>query len=474
MRRQQQRQSERARGGVTGSEINIPLPTKGTLTEAGTAEVSGAYAAELTNWESTGASLRLRPGHSISPDGGSASQRIAFEFGGKSEYVEPPNARPGQWVDYATVSNRLVVVNGTEAPRTYDGTTWRAEEFTTDTDLDPSAFDGVIAHHDRLYFWKRGDALDFYTGEIGAIMGPLTRFPLGRLGNIEGSIVALKSLTVDAGHGMNDTLAVFSSAGDVVIYEGLNPSDPDDWRLNSRFKVAPPVSDRAFVRVGSDYWMLTAAGVVSVTDTIRKGALALVGTVSRPIRDALLPQIAEGGEWSMHLSADAMSVIINRVHDGRASQFIYRTDTRSWVTADYPAKDWHNLGLATQFTTPDGRLGTMPVTGARGTEPVTGRLVTGWFRIGRRAGITYLHPTIIGGGPMEVTFWLLSDHDDTALDLAQAKQTVTLHPDNPADPGGRVSLDEIVGLDAVGSAFQLHMEVTAPWAEIVHMKAGVM
>ena len=481
MIRQQQRAAARAQGYGRAQEINIPLPTKGMFVEAKSAEVLNFYAGELKNWRSTGASLRLRSQHSLASYGNSALQRIAFEFGSNQRYIEVMTDRLEATVDFwlrdytqkwdaAFISSHAVMVDGNGKPVLFNGTTFSKGAFTTETDITQEDFTGVLAHQDRLYFWKAGDDLDFYYGDVGAIMGELTRYPLGRLGNITGTILCLKSLTVDAGHGMNDVLAVFTSTGDIVAYEGLDPGNYEDWRLLTRIKAAPPLSKHSFIQVGADVWMITAAGVVSVTQTLSNSSLALVNTVSRPVQEKLLAQIKEGGEWSMHLTADATSVIINRVFEGEASQFIYRTDTKSWMEADYPARDWHNLCGKTQFTTLDGQLATLD---EAGETTISARWESSWFRLPSSGAIAYLKPTIIANGPLEVKVALLSDHDATGVDVYESEQTVTIEPDDPADPGGRVALNEIIAVDAVGEVFQLIVEVSAQWAEIVNMKAGV-
>lgn len=481
MKRQRQRAAARAQGYGAAREITLPLPLKGEMTEAKTAEISGYYAGELINWRSSGVSLRLRSQHTQTETGDPVLQAIPFEFGAAQEYLsiyeDKITASTGEHArdfstaaDVAFISSHAIIADGNGSPVLYNGQTFSDGVFTTETSLKVEQFDGVIGHQDRIFFWKTGDDLDFYYGENSAITGELVRFPLGRLGNITGAIMCLKSLTVDAGHGMNDTLAIFTTTGQIVAYEGANPGDSDDWRQLTRMKVAPPVSKRAFVEVGSDVWMLTAQGIVSLQSTLSSSALALVNTVSSPIQEKLVDQIAEGGEWSMHLTADATAIIINRVFDGVASQSIYRTDTKSWFEADYPARDWHNLGLTTYFTTLDGEQGTL---GAGSDEAITARWVSSWFRLQKSGGITYLKPTIIAKGPLEVKVVLLSDHDATGLDISEAEQTVTIEPDNPADPNGRVALNELIAVDGVGEVFQLQMEVTATWAELVHIKAGV-
>lgn len=472
-------------------DISIPLPLRGVFIEAKTAEISGIYAGELTNWQSNGSSLRLRSQHVYAANGAVACktgagaavlQRIPFEFGAAAQYIEVEQGtiRSGDFstprtfskpMGVAYISSNAVLADGNGAPLLFSQAGFSNSAFTTTTGVDPKTLDGVIGHQDRLFFWKTGGDLDFYYGDVGGVSGPLARFPLGRLGNITGTILCCKSLTVDAGHGMNDTLAIFTSTGNIVVYEGLNPGDTQDWRQLTRIKTAPPVSKDAFVEVGSDLWMLTASGVVSVQQTVRDSSLALVSTMSRAIQEKLVAQIAEGGEWSMHLSADALRVVINRVYKGVSAQFIYYTDSKSWSEASFPALRWHNLGRKTEFTALDGDLATLD---PGGSELISAKWVSSWFRLPRSGGITYLQPTIIADGPLAVTVTLLSDHDTLPGDVSEASQTVTIQPDNTPGAGERVALNEIIAVDAVGDVFQLRMEVTAKWAELISLKAGVI
>lgn len=479
MRRHKQRLSARASGYGTAREVDIPLPIAGMFTEANTAEVSGIYAGDLVNWRSTGASLQLRSQSSLEL-GRTFLQRIPYEFGTVQKFIGIGTFRisigehfilreSSSLYTAGYISGYAVLVDGAGPPMIANTTSVQNASFTTSTGKSPDTFDGMVAHQDRLFFWQTLDELDFYYGDVGAITGTLTRFPMGRLGNITGAMLTCKSLTIDAGSGMNDVLAIFTTTGQIVAYEGNDPGDAGAWRQSSRIRVSPAISAEAFVQVGADLWMLTAAGVVSVLDTLRQSSLALVNTVSRPVQQQLVDQIAEGGDWSMHLSADGLRVIINRVFEGVASQLIYWTDTKAWTVADYPAKAWHNLGVKTHFTALTGELGTI----GTGNEQITGRWVSSWFRLPKNSGITYLRPTIIARGAMDVRITLLSNHDDTPDDIAESEQTVHIEPDNPPGLNGRVALNDVIAVDAVGASFQIIMEITAEWAEIVSLQAGV-
>lgn len=462
----------------------VPLPLKGIYSQARSAQISGLYAAELENFRPDGFSIETVPTVIWSGAASDVRQRIPFAFGAALQFIE---VSPGRTtcggaeklratagrVSFAEISSNVVMADGTSMPFRYDGAAFIDGAFTTTTGQNPAEFDGVIAHHDRLYFWKTGNDLDFYHGDVGAVTGALTRFPLGRLGSVTGTIVAAQSMTVNAGHGMNDVLVIITSTGEIVAYEGFDPADSQDWRLLTRVKVAPPMSKFSFARVGGDLWMLTKRGLVSIGDTISRGALALTGNFSDPIADKMIAAVAAGidagGEWSLAVAADASFAVINGVTNGTSRQFLYWPQTTAWVTANYPARDWENLGQDLYFTALDGRLGKVAL-GQKGGEAVTARWVSSWFGIGRQGAIAYLKPIIEAEGPLEIRVWVLADHQETTSDLDEAAQTVTLIPDNTANT---VSLDGIIGVDAAGYAFQIRIEVTAKWAKILSMAAAI-
>ncbi len=486
MMRQKQMRAQRAQAGRRGTarDVPFPLPLKGLFSEAKNAEVSGAYAAELKNWRSSGLSMETRPQSDYVSGVSNLLQRIPYEFSGASAYIEtyPGKVAAGSsilfrafndFADAAYISGHAVIADGRDVPTLYDGTELSEAAFTASDGTDPASFDGVLAHHDRLIFWKRGGPLDFYYGDVGAITGELERFPLGRLGSITGSIADILSLTVDAGHGMNDTLCIVTTTGQMILYEGLDPGDATDWRLVSRVKAAPPASGKPFTQVGSDLWMVTTSGIVSVTEALRRGALALVSEISRPVADAILKQVQAGGDWQLHTAADGSQVIINHILDGVAKQWIFHVESRSWAAADYPAQRWHNLGTDTQFThISDGRLGHLN-RAATGDEKVTAVWHSSWFRLPRAQGMTALIPHILARAPLTVRVAVLTDHDTTSVDLEEAWQTVTLNPDNDGNGSEIISLNDRIGIDAVGSAFQIRMEVTAKWAEIVSLQVSL-
>jgi hypothetical protein len=481
MKRQQARRSRRTQAfQAAGGEIDVPLPLKGLYAKARGAKVSNLFAATLENWRSDGVQLVIRPGLDWRGDPEALLHREPYEFGLVQDYIEitaagasiasASIARPFFAPVCATaISSSVLIADGHGQPVRYDGTAFVTSAFTVAAGADPATLDGIVAHHDRVFLWKKGGPLEFYYGDVGAVTGLLTRFPLDRLGSITGGISTMISMTVDAGHGMNDVLCIVTTTGQLVIYEGLNPGDANDWRLTGRVAAARPLGPDAFAQIGSDVWMITAQGVVSLGEALRSSVLALVSQMSQPIADDVQEMVKAGGfTWQAFVASDGSMAVLNAVQSGAARQFIYHFDSQSWATGSIPAARFHNLGGQPEITGFDGRVAGFVRGGS--DEMITATWTSSWFNLGRSAEIFSITPTIIAEGPLTVRAWLLSDNLDSAADIAESVQTVTLEPE---EPGARVTLSDLIASDAVGSSFQITLEVTARWAQMVALSAMV-
>lgn len=459
-------------------EVPVPLPLKGLFADARTARIQGIYAARLQNLRSDGVKITTMPTFGLTDH--FVRRRVPYQFGASSLYIDLQESvtEAGDAVfdralredaTVAYISAQAIMADGNGKPLLYNGDTLTESDFVTVTTTTAEMLDGVLVHQDRPYLWRYGGTLEFYYGDVGAVTGPITLFPLSRLGNITGQIAGIVSLTQDASENVNDSLCVLTTTGQIVIYEGTNPGDATDWRLAGRVQAAPPISKFGYVNVGGDVWMITDSGLVSVLQSWRQGVMALVGNLARPISEEIKALVATGGEWQLHQSARGEFIIINHYLNGASRQFIYDVQGQGWHTANYPARRWHNLGGQTEFTTATGRLGRL---GAAG-DPLVSTWWSSWFPVRSGSQIAWLKPNIIATGPMEVQIAVLSDNNTSAADVAEATQTVTLYPEDPADPGGQVALNEIIGVGAVGDRFQIRMTITAADAELISMTAGI-
>lgn len=482
MRRRGAMRAARASGRRRAQPAPVPLPLRGFHTDAADAEGMTSHAAELTNWQPRGSYLETTANVTTVDLETGDTQRFPFEFSALSHTIgiRPTEAvANGQTLartfsgraSVAYISAQAVIAGKGGSPILWDGSAFSTPAFTA-SPADIADLDGVVAHQDRLFFWDSEGGLDFYYGDVGAVTGTLTRFPLGRLGNITGRILTMRSMTLSAGHGMNDVLVILTTTGGIIAYEGLDPGDANDWRQTARVYVAPPISPEAVVNVGGDLWLVTSSGVVSVAQALSDGQLAQVSRISEPVSDWIKDR-ASSGAWQAIVSADGKLLILNHVPvTGTPEQVIYSFETGAWHPADYYAAWWYDFAGGTYLIKPDGTVAYLD-SEAR-TSNVTATWHSNWIRVPEDRSVAYVQPTIIAQQPVQMTLWVLSDHDQTSGDLLEAVQTVAMQPDSPADAGGTVALNEIIPVGAVGEAFQIRMELTAPWARLVNMKVGIL
>ena len=67
---------------------------------------------------------------------------------------------------------------------------------------------------------------------------------------------------------------------------------------------------------------------------------------------------------------------------------------------------------------------------------------------------------------------VLRDYNETDEDVAQMQQVITIDPESAS--GAKKALNETIPIGLTGTAFQLRIEVTGTWAQIVSMNVGLM
>lgn len=122
----------------------------------------------------------------------------------------------------------------------------------------------------RMYWWE-AQADSFWYTAVNAGAGAVSEFSLKAATNNGGNILMITSLTRDGGAGPDDYLAIFVSSGEVLVYQGSNPGDADDWSLVGRYIVPVPLSTLGFAQVGADVVYLSHRGLVSLRDVMASG-----------------------------------------------------------------------------------------------------------------------------------------------------------------------------------------------------------
>lgn len=123
---------------------------------------------------------------------------------------------------------------------------------------------GVIWQN-RLWCVQRDTAKAWYGG-VGAYTGTVTGFVFGGRFRAGGPLMGLYNWTIDGGSGVQNSLVAISQAGDVVIYQGTDPSSSATFGLKGVWSLgAIPVGRKVATDFGGDMLILTNTGIMPLS-----------------------------------------------------------------------------------------------------------------------------------------------------------------------------------------------------------------
>lgn len=231
----------------------------------------------------------------------------------------------------------LVGVNGTDDPIRYDGTTFTAPSYLGVPDA--KKLSSVMAYKSRLYF-TYADSLSFWYTGVNAISGALSEFPLSVLCSKGGYLVGIMNWTYATSFSVTERIAIVTSEGQVVVYEGYDPSNSAYWSLVGVFDLPKPVSRRCLVKIGGDVGILTENGLIMMAGALRSAAPGISTSVTDKVRLAYKQFIDlyganSGWELAYHVSEGALFINIPQgTSSGRlnlSSQMVLNTVSAGWA-----------------------------------------------------------------------------------------------------------------------------------------------
>lgn len=264
--------------------VVIPAPVGGLNTRDALDAMKPTDAIGMTNLYVAPDGVRIRRGHTTFRTGvGSGAVETIAEYragttqkliaaGGGAVYdatVQAPTSlatgfSEDAWqtamMEDSSAGAVLGMVNGADTPQYFNGT---ALNSLTITGVTGSTLSGIFVFKSRSYFWSQ-NSQSFWYSAVNRMGDAVTAFPLGRVSAIAGNMLAMSSISMDAGSGPDDFAVFIMTSGDVLVYQGSNPGDANDWALVGIFKTAAPVNIRSVTKWGGDCLILTRRGLVSV------------------------------------------------------------------------------------------------------------------------------------------------------------------------------------------------------------------
>jgi hypothetical protein len=225
----------------------------------------------------------------------------------------------------------LVMCNGADVPRVYNGTAWSAAAITGVT---PANLIHVCLFKNRLFFVEK-NSVEFHYLPVQSIGGAAVAFPLGAVFRKGGFINAIYTWTLDAGQGSDDHLVVISSKGEVAVYSGTDPSSASAWSLVGVFSLGVPLGRRCGIKYGGDLLINCVEGVMPLTRSLQSvttdSTVAITDKIQNSVSEAADLYLNNFG-WQLCLFEDLNMVILNvPAGFGQNYQYVQNTITGSWA-----------------------------------------------------------------------------------------------------------------------------------------------
>ncbi len=195
----------------------------------------------------------------------------------------------------------------------------------------------VMTHKRQLWLVERDSSNAWYLDEL-AVAGNATVFYFGGKFLHGGSVAGLFSWTIDGGVGVDDYLVVVSRSGDVLPYQGNDPSSADDFTLRGQYFIGEiPKGPKFGTHDGGNLHLLSVNGLNSMNEIIVgvDGKNADADIESKKIAYMIRPRLKRykrfnGWEARKMPSIGTLVIATPRREDGEYLQYVKNTTVDSW------------------------------------------------------------------------------------------------------------------------------------------------
>ncbi len=200
---------------------------------------------------------------------------------------------------------------------------------------DPALLIAVTAYRSRLWFIEKNSTNVWYLA-TDAVSGAATVLPVGGNMKYGGTLVAINVWTIPVSTGLQQCLVLMSSEGEIIVYQGSDPSSSSNWGLIGTFKLGRPLgTDRCMLSVGADLAIMTTDGIVPITKAVQldRGATSM-GAITAKIGPTWRETVATIGttsdQWQLASFPARQMAIVNLPSSFGPYQYVMNTETGAW------------------------------------------------------------------------------------------------------------------------------------------------
>lgn len=199
---------------------------------------------------------------------------------------------------------------------------------------DPDSFVQVNLFKNRLYFVEK-DTLNAWYLPLDSISGELKPLYFGGIATQGGKVQAMGTWTLDAGQGADDYAVWATSMGEVIVFNGTDPSDPAAWSLKGVWQFGYVFNNRCFYKFGGDLLLMSQDGLIPLTGALQSSRLDPRVFLTDKIFYEISQQVQYNSDrfgWQILYYAKPNMLIINIPDPNGTKQFVMHNISKAWAS----------------------------------------------------------------------------------------------------------------------------------------------
>ena len=228
------------------------------------------------------------------------------------------------------------------------------------TGVDSSTFINVNLFKNRLWFTQK-DTMKIWYLDVNTIAGPATSIDFGSIARNGGYLQAMGTWTLDAGQGADDYAVFVTSMGEILVYNGTDPTTAATWLLKGVWQLGQTFNRKCFFKWSGDLLLLTQDGLVPLSTALQSSRLDprvnLTDKIYYAVSQAATTYYSNFG-WQINYFASENMLILNIPIAGGVEQYVMHTITKSWARfTGLEAYCWEVSGSNEIYFGGDGYVG---------------------------------------------------------------------------------------------------------------------
>ena len=257
-----------------------------------------------------------------------------------------------QFINFGAAGGQyLVMVNGLDGPQIFNGTAWQTITNSSTpiaiTGVNPANFVHVQEFMGRLFFVEANSMRAWYL-PLGSVGGAAQQLDFSSFTRLGGYLMAMMTWTIDNSSGMQQIAAFITSEGEVLLYQGNDPSYASSWYSIGGFRIGRPVGRRCFVKIGADVGVLTADGLFPLSKALLTDRSQRQDAISDKITNLINSDVqayAANQGWQAILHPIGNKLIVNVPNTSGTYQYVMNTIHGAWCRfTGWSANCWELMG----------------------------------------------------------------------------------------------------------------------------------